>query len=51
MREPLHARRHLPEHRVLPVLDEPIRYSQELPTSYPDLIQAVKTHAFDVGDR
>jgi bifunctional non-homologous end joining protein LigD len=39
MREPLQACRVLLEKFVLPLLDEPIRYSQELPASLPDLIR------------
>jgi ATP-dependent DNA ligase len=48
MRERLNARRALLEKFVLPLLDEPIRYSQELPASLSDLIEAVKEeHVLD----
>jgi bifunctional non-homologous end joining protein LigD len=47
MREPLDARRALLEEHVLPKLDEPIRYSQELRASLPDLIQAVKAQGLE----
>jgi bifunctional non-homologous end joining protein LigD len=42
MREPLDTRRALLEEHVLPRLDEPIRYSQELQASLSDLIEAVR---------
>jgi DNA ligase D-like protein (predicted ligase) len=47
MREPLDARRALLEGEVLSLLDEPIRYSQELRAPLPDLIHAVKTQGFE----
>jgi bifunctional non-homologous end joining protein LigD len=46
-REPLAQRRRLLEERVLPELDEPIRYSQELQAGLQDLIQAVKAQGFE----
>ena len=45
--EPLHKRRLLLEKHVLPHLAEPIRYSQELPASLPDLIEAVREQGFE----
>ena len=45
--EPLRRRRTILEKHVLPLLDEPIRYSQELPASLPDLIAAVKGQGFE----
>ncbi len=33
--------------QILPLLDEPIRYSQELRASLPDLIRAVKAQGFE----
>jgi len=47
MREPLDSRRRLLEEHVLPKLDEPIRYSQELGASLPDLIQAAKAQGLE----
>jgi bifunctional non-homologous end joining protein LigD len=47
MRESLDVRRHLLEDHVLPELDEPVRYSQALPATLPDLIQAVKAQGFE----
>ena len=47
MREPLSTRRELLEEQILPLLDEPIRYSQELRASLPDLIQAVKAQGLE----
>ena len=47
MREPLDARRTLCEEEILPRLDEPIRYSQELRAPLSDLIHAVKTQGFE----
>jgi bifunctional non-homologous end joining protein LigD len=47
MREPLDARRALLEKFVLPLLDEPIRYSQELPASLSDLIEGVKEQGLE----
>jgi bifunctional non-homologous end joining protein LigD len=47
MRERLDARRVLLEKFVLPLLDEPIRYSQELPATLPDLIEAVKEQGLE----
>jgi bifunctional non-homologous end joining protein LigD len=47
MRERLDARRALLEKFVLPLLDEPVRYSQELPASLPDLIEAVKEQGLE----
>lgn len=47
MCEPLSARRALLETKVLSELDEPIRYSQELPGSLTDLITAVKTQGLE----
>jgi DNA ligase D-like protein (predicted ligase) len=46
-RESLDARRALLEKHVLPKLDEPIRYMQDLPASLPDLIQAVKAQGLE----
>jgi DNA ligase D-like protein (predicted ligase) len=43
MAEPLDERRTLIEKRILPNLDEPIRYSRALEASVPDLIRSVKT--------
>ena len=43
MTEPLSERRALLEKHVLPRLAEPIRYSQELKASLPDLIASVKS--------
>jgi ATP-dependent DNA ligase len=45
--EPLGKRRALLEKHVLPKLDEPIRYSQELPATLPDLIEAVREQGFE----
>src|SRR6266850_8017133 len=47
MREPLDARRALLEKHVLPKLDEPIRYMQQLSASLPHLIQAVKAQGLE----
>src|SRR5262249_30281115 len=47
MRETLETRRALLEKHILPKLDEPIRYSQELPASLPDLIEAVRAQGFE----
>src|SRR5688572_8061398 len=47
MREPLDVRRTLLEEHVLPNLDEPIRYSQELHASLSDLIEAVKAQGLE----
>src|SRR6267142_4806570 len=47
MREPLDSRRRLLEEHVLPKLDEPIRYSQELGASLPDLIQTAKAQVLE----
>ncbi len=47
MAEPLSVRRQLLETHVLPRLDEPIRYSQELPASLPQLIRAIKEQGFE----
>ena len=47
MREPLDTRRAVLEKHVLPKLDEPIRYSQELKASLSDLIAAVKAQGFE----
>jgi bifunctional non-homologous end joining protein LigD len=47
VRDPLQARRVLLEKFFLPLLDEPIRYSQELPASLPDLIEAVKEQGLE----
>jgi bifunctional non-homologous end joining protein LigD len=47
MRETLDARRALLEKRILSKLDEPIRYSRELPATLPDLIEAVKAQGFE----
>jgi len=46
-REPLEVRRRLLETDVLPLLDEPIRYSQELPADLPTLIKAVKAQGLE----
>jgi bifunctional non-homologous end joining protein LigD len=45
--EPLSKRRALLEKYILPRLHEPIRYSQELPASLPDLIEAVREQGFE----
>src|SRR5215468_2365382 len=45
--EPLGKRRALLEKHVLPHLDEPIRYSQELPATLPQLIEAVREQGFE----
>jgi DNA ligase D-like protein (predicted ligase) len=42
MREPLSHRRNLLEHKVLPKLVEPIKYSAELDSDLADLVQSVK---------
>jgi len=42
MREPLFRRRELLEHKILPNLVEPIKYSAGLDSDLPDLIQSVK---------
>ena len=47
MREPLHTRRALLETHVLPKLNEPIWYSQELQASLSDLIAAVRAQGFE----
>jgi DNA ligase D-like protein (predicted ligase) len=47
MREALDTRRELLEEEILPHLDEPIRYSQELRASLSDLIEAVKAQGFE----
>jgi len=47
MRESLDARRTLLEKRILPKLDELIRYSRDLPASLPDLIEAVRGQGFE----
>jgi bifunctional non-homologous end joining protein LigD len=47
MREPLGTRRALLAEHILPRLDEPIRYSQELRASLADLIAAVKAQGFE----
>lgn len=53
MAEPLETRRGLLETKVLPKLDEPIRYSAPLNAGLPDLIRSVKAHGFEglVGKR
>src|SRR5262249_44991893 len=45
--ETLEIRRRLLEDNILPHLDEPIRYSQELNATLPDLIDAVKQQGFE----
>jgi ATP-dependent DNA ligase len=45
--ETLEARRGLLEMKVLPKLDEPIRYSPALEASLPDLIQSVKAQGLE----
>jgi bifunctional non-homologous end joining protein LigD len=45
--ETLEARRRLLEDRVLPKLDEPIRYSPELQANLKTLIQSVKARGFE----
>ncbi|GAC1434233.1 MAG: hypothetical protein NVS1B11_17710 [Terriglobales bacterium] len=47
MREPLEVRRELLEKRVLPKLDDPIRYSVELKAALPDLIDSVKAQGLE----
>jgi DNA ligase D-like protein (predicted ligase) len=47
MQEPLAARRALIEKKILPKLQEPIRYSVGLDAPLSDLIAAVKTHGFE----
>jgi len=47
MREPLATRRAMLERHVLPELDEPIRYSQELKATLSDLIEAVRAQGFE----
>jgi bifunctional non-homologous end joining protein LigD len=47
MREALDSRRTLLEKHVLPTLGEPIRYSQELPATLSNLIEAVKAQGFE----
>src|SRR5688572_20033244 len=47
MRETLEARRELLAERVLPKLSEPIRYSQELRSDLPTLIEAVKAQGLE----
>ena len=47
MRETLDARRELLEEQVLPKLGEPIRYSQELRSDLPTLIEAVKAQGLE----
>jgi DNA ligase D-like protein (predicted ligase) len=47
MKEPLAERRALLEKKVLPTLQEPIRYSTPLQASLPDLIHSVKTHGLE----
>jgi bifunctional non-homologous end joining protein LigD len=47
MGEPLAKRRELLEKKVLPKLDEPIRYSPALEASLSDLIQSVKAQGFE----
>jgi len=47
MRETLSARRELLERDVLPLLDEPIRYSPALRASLKDLIASVKAQGFE----
>ena len=42
MREPLSRRRELLEQKILPRLTEPVKYSSELDSDLPDLIQSVK---------
>ena len=47
MAETLEMRRHLLEEKVLPKLDEPIRYSVALEASLADLIHSVKAQGFE----
>jgi len=47
MQESLATRRVLLEEKILPHLDEPIRYSQELRASLSDLIEAVKAQGLE----
>jgi DNA ligase D-like protein (predicted ligase) len=47
MSETLQARRALLQSRVLPKLDEPIRYSPELEATLPDLIRSVKAQGLE----
>ncbi len=46
-KEPLSARRNLLEEKILPKLEEPIRYLRELEASLPDLIKAVKAQSLE----
>ncbi|HET9219777.1 MAG TPA: non-homologous end-joining DNA ligase [Terriglobia bacterium] len=47
MRETLDARRELLEKKVLPKLGEPIRYSQELRSDLPTLIETIKAQGLE----
>ena len=47
MAETLEMRRHLLEEKVLPKLDEPIRYSVALEANLADLIRSVKARGFE----
>jgi DNA ligase D-like protein (predicted ligase) len=47
MREPLATRRELLEELILPKLDEPIRYSQELKSDLRSLMEAVKAQGLE----
>ena len=47
MREPLERRRELLEHKVLPKLSEPVRYTSSLDAALPVLVQSVKEQGFE----
>jgi ATP-dependent DNA ligase len=47
MKEPLSVRRELLQKKILPKLEEPIRYSEELDAPLPDLIAAVKAQCLE----
>jgi DNA ligase D-like protein (predicted ligase) len=46
-REPLEKRRELLEKKVLPKLQEPVRYAAPLDADLPTLVQSVKAHGFE----
>src|SRR5262245_30602363 len=45
--KPLATRRALLESRVLPLLDENVRYSPKLPAALPDLVQSIKAQGLE----
>src|SRR4051812_17292535 len=47
MREPLEVRRALLEKKILPTLDEPVRYATPLDASLPVLIESVKAQGLE----